>query len=295
MIEYFEFGRWLISQLRKIWKAIRHWRAEKDSIATRFIFIFEINGVHRNQIPKILGHGLSVSDLVSVEALLPKLTEEVLDATSKMFAIRREWLDGADSQIYPTHDFYKWPERFIEFIEKLRKENRGAPLSGYLLIPAELARGAPALIILQETIAFIGSKPIYRLHLCNNWLYTYWKAKAYLTSCIASAWCREVDIYCAEIPSSEIKSYQFGETPLGFNGDGIGHFNRYPRVVAYKWALEPEAFLAGVDPERDGFGTRSALELWLELDKAGLMKTHFPAVGVREHFIAELERHSQER
>ena len=38
-------------------------------------------------------------------------------------------------------------------------------------------------------------------------------------------------------------------------------------------AFQPELYLDGVDPEYDNFGIRSALELWLDLHKKGLMDT----------------------
>lgn len=36
-------------------------------------------------------------------------------------------------------------------------------------------------------------------------------------------------------------------------------------------ALDPELFLKDVDPERNSFGIKSGLKLWLELEEQGLM------------------------
>src|SRR5579859_2513732 len=146
----------------KLWRAFRKQQEEKHSLAKRFIDLFEDHGISRNQIPGFMGYELRVADVKNYEVLLPKLSEELLNAVSTKFSIRREWLDGADSQIYPTHDFYKYPENFVAFIEELSKRNPESDLCGRLLIPAELDDRAPALIILQETIGLIGAKAIYR-------------------------------------------------------------------------------------------------------------------------------------
>ena len=46
----------------------------EDSIAERFIQIFEHHGIHRNQIPRVFDHGLSLHDVASTDNLLPKLS-----------------------------------------------------------------------------------------------------------------------------------------------------------------------------------------------------------------------------
>jgi len=104
-----KFGDWFIQKLSGNKKAV-----EADSIPNRFIRLFEKHGVHRNQIPRFFGHGLSLADVANSDVLLAKLTPEILQAVSELFAVRMEWIECVDNQIYQTHNFYKRPEDYNE-------------------------------------------------------------------------------------------------------------------------------------------------------------------------------------
>lgn len=64
---------------------------------------------------------------------------------------------------------------------------------------------------------------------------------------------------------------------------------RSRRFEVDDWLLEPDGFLDSVDPERNRFGSISALELWLKLDAEGLMRHPYGKPGTREKFEAALE------
>ena len=189
------------------------------SVATRFVRLLENHGVHRNQIPRFVGHGLTLKDVEDDATLLAKLNEEILDAVCVRFAIRREWLDGAGQQVHPDHDFYKYPEQFLRFVEDLMEKNPAGNIQGVLISPNERDRTARELLILQETVSHIGEKPIYRYHLCNNWAFTYWKARAYLTACVSIAWKRHIYIHGISKPKEEIEQLEIGEKLLGWRGE----------------------------------------------------------------------------
>ncbi len=262
-----------------------------ETIACRFIRLFESHGVHRNQIPRFFGHGLELKDVQDDASLVAKLDEKILEAACTRFAVRREWLDGAESQIHPDHDFYKYPKDFADFLVQLKTANPDGMLRGVLIAPNDQGWQAGALLILRETVGAVGEKPIYRYHLCNNWAFSYWKARAYLTACVAIAWKRRVYVHGLRIPAKEIKKLAEGKTLLGWQGEGIGELG------SKTWdpedmALKPGAFLEGVDPEQDNFGIRSGLRLWLELEEQGLMGTGDPVTNVRQLFQQELEKYS---
>ena len=239
----------------------------------RFVELFEDHDIARTQIPRFLkdfGISLSLSDINTDEALLHKMDEPLMDKVCEIFAIRREWLDGVESQIYPCHDFYKYPEKFSEFIKELSDKNPNAQLGGILIAPKEIGFGNDALILIKEMIGTIGDKPIYRYHLCNNWYFAYWKARAYLTACIAIAWKQHVSLRGNYLPHKEIERFSNGEELLGSKGEKLCGFVRdswYPEDMA----LSPDAFLKGIDPEQDSFGIKSAIELWLKLNAKGFM------------------------
>lgn len=260
-------------------------------MATRFVRLFESHGVHRNQIPRFIGHGLTLKDLQNEASLLEKLDESFIEAACARFAVRRGWLDGAEPQIHPGHDIYKEPKDFLEFLDKLLASNPDGQMAGVLLAPKDRVGDAPALIILQETIGVVGDKAICRYHLLNNWSFAYWKARVYLTACIAIAWKRGVYIHGVYTSRKEIEQFAEGNILLGWQREGIwklGHKSWYPEDVA----LQPEAFLKGVDPERDNFGIKSALGLWLDLEQQGLVDTGNEANGARQLFQKELAKHT---
>lgn len=270
------FRRWLTS---------RSAPTEK-SVAGRFVFLFETHGVHRNQIPRFLGHGLTLADMQDDASLLGRLDEPLLEAVCNQFAVRRKWLDGASAQAHPCHNFYKQPDAFVGFIEKLLADNPDADMSGLLVAPERPEADAVALLFLKESIGTVDDELIYRYHLCNNWVFSYWKARAYLTACVAIAWRYKVYVHGVYASAKEIGHLAAGETLMGWQGkgfQGLGFRRWYPDDMA----LKPEVFLKDVDPERQRFGWRSALDLWLDLDRQGLMYTGIDVPGVRERFLAE--------
>jgi hypothetical protein len=280
----------IFDRLKKIWGGWRNRSTEPVSV--RFVKLFESHGVHRNQIPRFIGGALTLKDVRDDASLLDRLDDSLLEAACAHLAVRREWLDGADTQVHPCHDFYKRPEKFSTFLDQLQAKNPQGQLAGVLIAPSELSDDPDALIVLEEQIATIGEKPIHRYHLLNNWAYTYWKARVYLTACIAIAWKRNVYIRGITMPRKEIDAIAQGHYLLGWKGEGmwaLGHKSWHPEDMA----LEPSAFLKDVDPERDNFGIKSGLAFWLELDRQGLMDWGFGEKrGARQLFEAELAKYA---
>lgn len=287
-----------INSALSVWDRLSKWyRSRKnrivppvESVATRFVRLLETHGVHRNQIPRFIGCGLTLKDVEDDASLLAKLNEEILETTCKRFAIRREWLDGAETQVYPHHHFYKHPHDFLRFVEGLTISNPDGGMQGVLIAPHETNLKSHALLILEETVGYVGEKPIMRYHLCDNWAFTYWKARAYLTACIAISWKRKIYIHGISMPKKQIEQLAFGETLLGWQGEGIwelGHMTWHPEDMT----LRPEAFLEGVDPEQDNFGIKSGLELWLQLEAEGFIDSGFGAASYRQLFEQELAKY----
>jgi hypothetical protein len=255
------------------------------SVSQRFVELFEAHGVRRNQIPRVLGHGLSLSDLVDDASLLPKLTEPVLDAACSLFGVRREWLDEAGEEAYIRHAFYEYPGDFQRFIEELKAPRPGAELTGYLVVPEEVAPHGQAILILAETIVSLGNATVYRYHLCDTWTYDYWKSRAYLTACVAIAWKNDVYVAGRYADRRDLSILAGSGNLPGPVLDRLASDGR--RWYAEDLALCPDLYLQGVDPETDRFGVISALRLWLDLDDEGWMDTGIQKT-VRPAFEAEL-------
>ncbi len=292
MIGEFLTGINILEKLVKYWNFLR---GRKGDIASRFVRLFETHGVHRNQIPRFFGHGLMPKDVQDDATLLAKLDDEMLADACTRFAVRREWLDGAEKQVHPEHDFYKYPEDFVEFLDGLIAANPTGDFYGMLIAPEEHDKQSEALLILQETIGSVGDKAIYRFHLCNNWSFTYWKSRAYLTACVAIACKHRVHIHGTHMPKKKIEQLAHCETLLGWQGKGvffIGHRKWYPEDMA----LLPEVYLEGIDPELDNFGIRAALTLWLDLEEQGLLNIGMNSVicaNPKQTFQQELAKYTE--
>jgi len=255
------------------------------SVAHRFVDLFEAHGVRRNQIPRVLGHGLTLSDVVDEASLLPKLTEPVLDAACSLFGVRREWLDGAGEDPYVRHDFYQYPGDFQRFIEELKAARPDAELTGYLVVPEEAAPHDQAHLILGQAIACLGDATVYRYYVCDTWIYDYWKSRAYLTACVAIAWKNDVYVTGRYANRRDLSMLVASGSLPGLVLDRLASGGR--RWYAEDLALRPDRYLQGVDAETDRFGMTSALRLWLDLDSEGWMDIGIQKL-VRPAFEAEL-------
>lgn len=252
-----------------------------ESVSARFIQLFESQNVHRNQIPRFFGHGLKLKDVQTDADLLLKLDETLLQAACDLFAVRREWLDGAEKQIFSIHRFYKHPHAFVEFLDALKAASPDKELSGVVLAPIEPRPNAEAVLVLQETVGWVGEKAIYRYHFCDEWTLSYWKSRAYLTACVAIAWRKGVFIHGVYADEERLKELTGGLALPTWSADGIGSFG-IKRWDPEDMALRPEAFLDGLDPERDNFGLQAGLRLWLSLCDDGFMNTGLSTRNVDE-------------
>lgn len=281
-----------IESFLSLWDRFKLWWKEKrsppvDSIAARFVKLFESHGIYRNQIPRFIGHDLTLADVQSDESLVIKLTDELLDDVCKMFAIQREWLDGADKEIYPIHHFYKHHEDFSCFIDDLKQSD--SRLSGVLIVPQSANSQSQAVINLVETIGYIGDKPIDRYHLCVFDSYSYWKSRAYMTACIAIAFKKDVYINGITLPNKIINKLSTGENLLNELAETKRESDK-KSWYAEDIVNEPEKYLKGVDPESDKFGIKAALSMWLDLEEQGFMNTGINK-NFRDKFVTELKKY----
>lgn len=293
MLDQIDAGVSLLKQGWKLLGRLRDPQTPGATPATRFIQVFEVHGVHRNQIPRFFGHGLTLADVQDESTLLKRFDEAMLDDLCTCFAVRREWLDGASLQAHPCHSFYKHPEKFVDFIEALLADKPASHFNG-LLVASEDSRGdCTALLILQESIGEVGDSEIFRYHLCSEARFDYWRSHVYIAACVAIAWKHKIYVHGVFASQKAIRPFAEGERLLGWHGEG-------PRALGCKrWdpeymALEPDTFLKGVDQERGRFGWKAALGLWLVLHDQGFMDIGIDApatVGARERFQTAYDKY----
>lgn len=280
-----------VSLLERVIKPLKQHEVIKnnDLISTRLVKICEAHGVHRNQIPKILGSGLTLYDVKNDSTLLKKLDDDILNKAAELLGVNRDWLDGASNEIYPTYDFYKDSEGFQEFLTN--KLNSGFELDGVLLTPIKNYKYHGALLLLQEKIGELNNKPYYRYYLCNNWRHNYWKSRVYLTTCISMCWLNKIYIRGLSVTPSYLESLANGTTLLNFKNDGIFNING-KSWYAEDMALLPDVFLKDLDPEYQKFGIKAGLSFWLEMHSLGFMNCGIENNDARLRFLKELEKYA---
>lgn len=294
----------IVDAIKKVWAYLKeHFAAKKqpvevDSIASRFIRLFEKHGVHRNQIPRFFEHGLSLTDVDNNEILLSKLTPEVLQSACELFAVRLEWLEGVDKQIYETHDFYKRPEAYAEFIAGLIN-GRDYQIFAKLVLSTDPFSQEDALLILEEPIGENGNEPVMRYHLCSNWLSKYWKSRADLTACIAMT-AKQPVMMKGTKTLANIEKFCAGEgfiadmdnLPYAFKRDRLFR-KRFKPWYPDDWLFKPQDYLDGLDEGL--FGKISALECWLYHFDKGNLQTRLPVESARPAFAALLKEYQRAR
>ena len=292
----------ILGVLKKCWDYLKeHFSSKKqsaevDSVASRFIRLFENHGVHSNQIPRFFGHGLSLVDVDDNEMLLVKLTPEILQSASDLFAVRLEWLEGVEKQIYETHDFYKCPEAYAEFLAGLIN-GRDYQISAKLMLSTDPYCQEDALLILEEPIGENGNEQVMRYHLCSNWFSKYWKSRADLTACIAMT-AKQPVMMKGTKTSANIEKFCVGEEfivgmddlPHAFERDWLFQ-KRFKIWYPDNWLFEPLDYLDGVNEGM--FGKISALECWLYHYDKGNLQTRFPRESDRPAFAALLKEYQQ--
>tara|TARA_R110001599_G_scaffold64023_4_gene179602 strand:- start:289500 stop:290378 length:879 start_codon:yes stop_codon:yes gene_type:complete len=261
-----------------------------DTLPIRFIRLFESHGVHRNQISRFFGHGLTLADVQTDASLLAKLNDSMLDDACRLFGVRREWLDGADDQIYQQHHFYKYPKDFIDFIASLKFNNPEGQFEGMVFAPDTDVGDDEAVLIIRESVGFIEDRTIYRFYICDTWVFVYWKCRAYLTACIAIAWKNSIYVQGRYIPRKYIEKIISGTFLLASAGDYVFSDKATSRWHPEDMALYPKAFLHRIDPERDNFGIQAALSTWVELSDQGFMDTGIGEVDAKSSFKNELQK-----
>lgn len=267
-----------------------------DTVAIRFILLFEKHGIHRNQIPRFFGHGLTLADVADDEKLLSKLTPEILQTAAELFAVRQEWLEGVDKQIYETHDFFKHPEDYREFLAQLVAGNE-SDVRAKLIWSTDPFCQEDALLVIKVPFAENGNESVERYHLCSHWHSKYWKSRADLAACIAMTEKQSVFLKGQKTPAN-IESFCQGERfiadlaelPYAYKRDWLFR-KQFKRWYPDQWLYDPEAYLDGVD--EGNFGKVAALARWLEHFERGYMQTGHPRQNAKAEFMAALENYKQ--
>lgn len=270
------------------------WRQKPipETLAGRFIRLFESHGVHRNQIPRFFGHGLQFKDVQDDAALLPCLTDIHLAAACKLFGVQRQWLERGEGRALVRSHFSLQPQAFGAFLDEIlagRKELRDVPLKAELFGVLEPHSQVEGTLVIELPIGELNDEVIYRYHHVDVGPLGYWKSRVSTAALLAQALARDLWVNGRACDAKHLGKLTHETDLLGMQGrDALMDNSR--RWDVDDWLLEPDALLAGVDPERHRYGTVSALELWLKLDADGLMKISFSKPETRKKFEQALAK-----
>jgi hypothetical protein len=271
--------------------------SNKDTIATRFVALFESHGVHRNQIPEFFDHGLDISSCTCDEELLKNLTPEILNDAVTLFGVNKDWLEGSSNEIYNIPDFYKHPEKFESYLIKLLQSTEAEKLSAYALkINKKLMNEFnDSLLVIAEPVGELNKRDIYKYHLLGNWGIHYWRSRAYFTACCALM-CKHGLSLTGEVVekiwlSSACEGHKLLEYDFTQRYGGVS-FPSSGSWVVTDFIEMPDEYLKGMNTEQ-GHATNLALDMWLSLSENGYMRC-FPEdegfhAGVENLFRKKIE------
>ena len=266
----------------------------KESVAERFVKLFESHGVYRNQIPEFFGHELTIADVQTEESLLTKLTPSLLQSSADLFQINAEWLSHGQGDIFKSHHFYKHPAKFGEFIDKLQSSGDEKEIEGFVLtVKPPRKHEEDTLIVLKESVGRIGDRTIFRYHLCPDWILSYWKCCADVACCIAQAQMRDVYLAGKYVERDWLQSFADGALLPKFSFD----LDELDMSSTGWWQTDefvdiPERFIEPLSKE-DGFSVVSAIERWLKYFDAGKIYVHSDTINKKagKAFRGEVEKY----
>ncbi|WP_422490436.1 hypothetical protein [Endozoicomonas sp. ALE010] len=184
-------------------------------VADRIFQVFETHGVNRANIVGFVNpkHGITFADLISHDAFIPKITNELLDEISEKFSINPEWLTGDIDEIYPSHHCYKNLRVIIDHLGGIAEQGIRWPEVQVIIIKPskpsleELQSHrslSPFAVVIREAIGDLGETTIYRDHLYDELNWGHQPARLHLQGISMAAWELASKPWGAELPENEI-------------------------------------------------------------------------------------------
>jgi hypothetical protein len=257
-------------------KQVNETEDKAETIATRFVALFESHGVHRNQIEEFFGHGLDIPSCANDEELLKKLTPEIITDAVKLFGVNKDWLEGSSNEMYSIPDFYKHPEKFESYLVDLLHCTEAEKLSANALTTKKklIHDFNDSLLIIAEAIGEINQREIYKYHLLGNWGIHYWKSRAYFTACCALMYKHGLSVTGEVVEISWLSSTCEGLKLLEYDfaqRNGGVSFPSSGSLGVADFIEMPDEYLKGMNTEK-GHATNLALDMWLSLSENGYMR-----------------------
>lgn len=176
----------------------------------------------------------------------------------------------------------------MDALLEARKEFRDVPVKAELFGLLEPDRQVESTLVISVPIGELNEEVIYRFHHVDGGPLGYWKSRVSTAALVAQALARDLWISGRACDAKRLAKLTYETDLLGKHGREV-LMDSSRRWDVEDWLLDPKALLDGVDPERDSFGVRSALEMWLQLDAEGWMTHPYANKGARKKFEIALE------
>jgi len=161
------------------------------TVAYRFLKVFNDHGVKITQIQRLIPE-VTLDKVTDPMALLPALTNDVLDRTAKLFGIERAWLDGVDPRMYRCCAAYQCPQQFFDELAALSRPHVWHPVRAFCVDPKldrKSGKRQPLVLVLAEKIADWddGGELVRFRPLTEEWLWDYPKSRLQLKAMLRAA------------------------------------------------------------------------------------------------------------
>lgn len=273
--------------------------SSKDiSLVTRLLALLKAHGIHKNDLPALFPGIFSYHICSSHEAILKAITPQIIERIVTTFGINKDWLLGSSNQIYSVKSFDRNLSELEEHIQSLQIEAGDRQIYAYLLTPDKTGvyRDFDTVVIIAEPILKISNRNIYKYHFIGGWVFNYWRSRVYVAASCALLMKHDFSVINRLVPLSYIKDilsetklmdYDFETQEGGLSFPSIGSF------IVSDFIELPDELTKGVDQE-NGFGRKSALELWISLFEKGYMRCfqgyEEEHLAVRKLFQDELDK-----
>jgi len=161
------------------------------TVAYRFLKLFNDHGVKNTQIQRLIPE-VTLEKVTDPMAMLPALTNDVLDRTAKLFGIERAWLDGVDLRMCRCRAAYQCPQEFFDELAALSRPHVWHPVRAFCVDPKfdrKSGKRQPLVLVFAEKIADWddGGELVRFRPLTEEWLWDYPKSRLQLKAMLRAA------------------------------------------------------------------------------------------------------------
>lgn len=166
-------GKGMVDLLTRGWTWVQERRDPVRAQAQRMIDAFEVHGVARQQIARVLPPGLAVppAALSTPDKLKDKITPALLDWVADYLALNRRWLDGVEARPHLHVDGYKNEGVYDDWLRKRQAVAPDVDRTLFVWTAEDSASGStsgPVCLVYSEDSAWLDGGSLSRYWLLSE-------------------------------------------------------------------------------------------------------------------------------